>query len=183
MDNPRREGERKKRLCSPPTSGAESAFRRSLPSGEFSAVHFTIRKARQRITSLWRPSYRVEPTIRGRGLAFVTSFEASAISGLHKRVGRLFMRSNETEAGLTEQTIAGVGLSVASMQAVARRQLVGSVVVAMLIAAAAGLTAIRPGGSHDTSRSAHDFADIQQPTFVTAPGAQMAAMKHDFETP
>jgi hypothetical protein len=69
------------------------------------------------------------------------------------------------------------GLSVGEIQSVACRQLVGSFVVAVVIAAAAAFTALRPV-SYDTAVVApHNVAVIQQPSFVTPLGQRVAAIK------
>ena len=65
-----------------------------------------------------------------------------------------------------EDIIEGFGLTAVAMRSVARRQLVGSIVVALLIAAAVGVAAMKPIRKADTTAPTHRFAVIRQPTFV-----------------
>jgi hypothetical protein len=85
--------------------------------------------------------------------------------------------------GHGEDAIGGVGLSFGTVQSVARRQLIGSIVVALLIVAVAGITALKPIYSVGTTAPAHGFAVIQQPTFVTLPDQRIAATKRKIEVP
>ena len=76
-----------------------------------------------------------------------------------------------------EDEDAALGLQVGEIQWVARRQLVGSLFVAALIAVAASLMAFRPA-HHDTVDIApHKLAGIQQPSFLTPPGARVAGIR------
>jgi hypothetical protein len=90
---------------------------------------------------------------------------------------------DEPEFTHGEDAIGGVGLSVGAVQSVARRQLIGSIVVALLIAAVAGTAALKPIYSVATTAPAHGFAVIQQPTFVTLPDQRIAATKRKIEVP
>ena len=82
-----------------------------------------------------------------------------------------------------DDDITGTGLSVGAIQGVARRQLVGSVVVAMFIAAVAGLAAMKPARNDAVSPPAHGFAVIQQPVFTTPAGHHVAAARNTTEVP
>jgi hypothetical protein len=83
-----------------------------------------------------------------------------------------------------DDTIDGVGLTVGAMQAVARRQLVGSVVVAILVATVAGVVALRSTHlAEPTFATAHNVRGVQQPTFVTPPEHLIAATKRALEVP
>ena len=82
-----------------------------------------------------------------------------------------------------EDAIGRVGLSVGAVQSVARRQLIGSIVVALLIAAVAGIAALKPISSVATTAPAHGFAVIQQPTFMTLPDQRISATKRNIEVP
>jgi len=90
---------------------------------------------------------------------------------------------DEPEFTRGEDVIVGVGLSVAAMQSVARRQLIGSIVVGLLIAAAAGLAALRPAYRLATAAPTHGFALAQQPMFVTLADQRLAATKRAIEVP
>ena len=98
---------------------------------------------------------------------------------------------DEPELTHSEDAIVGVGLSVGAVQSVARRQLIGSIVVALLIAAVAGIAALQTmysvattaAYSAATTAPAHGFAVIQQPTFVTLPDQHIAATKRKIAVP
>jgi hypothetical protein len=66
-----------------------------------------------------------------------------------------------------ETVVAGTGLSVDALQSVARRQLIGSVVVAAGVVAVAALIAIQPMRQDVAMTRSHNFAVVQQPSFVT----------------
>jgi hypothetical protein len=67
-------------------------------------------------------------------------------------------------------------LSAGEVRSVIRRQLIGSIVVAVAIAMFAGLTALKP--SHVAENAAvHRFAVVQQPTFVVPASERLAAWK------
>jgi hypothetical protein len=69
------------------------------------------------------------------------------------------------------------GLGEDQLQVAARRQLVASLIVALVIAAFAGLVALRPAYREAAAVAPHKLASIQQPSFVTPPGAHVAALK------
>ena len=75
-----------------------------------------------------------------------------------------------------ESAVRGTGLSVSALQSVARRQLVGSIVVAGIIAVVAALMALQPIHSEATNAPAHSFAVVRQPAFV-ASAEHIVAMK------
>lgn len=76
------------------------------------------------------------------------------------------------------------GLSVGEVQSVARRQLAGSIVVAIMIAAVAGLTALKPASQDRADVGLLRSAAVQQPSFVTEPGQRVAALvRHGVELP
>lgn len=91
------------------------------------------------------------------------------------------MSSQSVEALREEDPVEGFGMTIGAMQSAARRQLVGSVVVAVLVVAAATLVALRPTHS-DVYASARQFHGAQQPIFA-APAAHLAAVKHEIELP
>jgi hypothetical protein len=80
-----------------------------------------------------------------------------------------------------ESVVPGTGLSVGALQSVARRQFVGSVVVAIGIVAIAALTAFRPAHLEASKTPSHNFAIVQQPSFVTQHYA--ATKQHELEVP
>ena len=57
---------------------------------------------------------------------------------------------------------------------VARHQLVGSLVAIALIAAAAGVTALRPVRHETADLGRQYFAIVQKPSFVVPPGPRVA---------
>jgi hypothetical protein len=75
-----------------------------------------------------------------------------------------------------ESVVPGTGSSMLGLQSAARRQLVGSAVVAVGIALVAGLTALHPTHDDVTAVQAHRFA-VQQPTFATPVDHNIAAAK------
>jgi hypothetical protein len=84
---------------------------------------------------------------------------------------------NATE-NFDDEAIAG-GLSSAEIQAVARRQLVASIAVAVVIALGVGLAALMPAShaSNDAEAAPHRLALVQQPTFATPLSARLASAK------
>jgi hypothetical protein len=90
---------------------------------------------------------------------------------------------DEPEFSHGEDAIGGVGLSVGAVQSVARRQLIGSIVVALLIAAVASIAALQTMDSVATTAPAHGFAVIQQPTFMILPDQHIAATKRKIAVP
>jgi hypothetical protein len=89
----------------------------------------------------------------------------------------------ENAERLEEEGI-GFGLTAAEVQSAVRRQLIGSIVVAVVIAVAAGLVAIRPA-YHDTVNVApHKSAGAQQPSFVPPSGQRVVGLRqHGREFP
>jgi hypothetical protein len=85
--------------------------------------------------------------------------------------------------GQCEEAIAGVELSVEGIRAVARRQLAGSIVVALLIAGVAGLSATRPSRDLAAAPSRQIFPVVRQPTFSTPLEHNLAAVKRTKEIP
>jgi hypothetical protein len=79
-----------------------------------------------------------------------------------------------------EKVVPGTGMSVDALQSVVRRQLVGSLVVAFGVVVIAALVAMRPA-QVEASASGHNFAVVQQPTFVTQHFA--ATKQHEIELP
>jgi hypothetical protein len=82
-----------------------------------------------------------------------------------------------------DEIIGGVGISIGSMQSVARRQLAGSIVAAAAIVAFATLTAVRSERLDPSYTTAHAHRGVQQPSFATTPSHLLAAAKHQVETP
>lgn len=80
-----------------------------------------------------------------------------------------------------ESVVAGTGLSVDALQSVARRQLIGSVVVALGVVAVAALIAMQPIRPEVAAKPSHNFAVVQQPNFVTQHFA--AEKRGQVETP
>jgi hypothetical protein len=72
---------------------------------------------------------------------------------------------------------AGLGVDLTEVRSAARRQLVASMVVAVMIAAMAALIAMKPA-SQDlaTAADGHRVAMVEQPTFVIAHPQRVAAM-------
>jgi hypothetical protein len=81
-----------------------------------------------------------------------------------------------------KSAVSGTGLSVSGLQSVARRQLVGSIVVLAMIAVVSALMALQPVHSEATNAPAHNFALVLQPTFVT-PVEHIVAMKRQAISP
>jgi hypothetical protein len=88
---------------------------------------------------------------------------------------------NEAEIG--EDVIDGVGITVGEMRAVARRQLAGSIVVAILVAAVAGLAALKPTSLEGASAPLHELTVVHQPTLAPPFARDVAAAKNTSETP
>lgn len=80
-----------------------------------------------------------------------------------------------------ESVVPGTGLSVGALQSVARRQLAGSIVVAIGVVAVAALTALQPGHLTANATPSHNFAIVQQPSLVTQHIA--ASKQHQIELP
>jgi hypothetical protein len=77
----------------------------------------------------------------------------------------------------------GFALSVGELRSVARRQLIGSVAVAFVIAAVAGLMALKSGPNDGRYASAHNFPIVQQPTIVTSTEHFAATVNRAAEVP
>jgi hypothetical protein len=82
-----------------------------------------------------------------------------------------------------EEDVIGPGLSDAEIQAVARRQFVASVAVAVVIACGVGLTLVMPASRDRVEAAAHRFASVQQPTFVSQTPQRSASATHQIELP
>ena len=84
-----------------------------------------------------------------------------------------------------ESPLRGFGLTVSEMRAVARRQLAGSVVVAIFVLAIAAVLGIR---SNQVSEPRYETAHsgtrgTRQPIFVTPSDRVIAAVKHKIGGP
>jgi hypothetical protein len=79
-----------------------------------------------------------------------------------------------------EGVIDGVGVTVDEMKEVARRQLRGSIVAGMLVAAITGLVALRPSPPEIALRSTHTISLIRHPA-VAAPSHDLTAAAIDRE--
>lgn len=76
------------------------------------------------------------------------------------------------------------GLTDAEIRWVARRQLVGSLVVVAMIAAAASVIMVTPTPRETVEIAPHKIAMIQKPSFATPPGQRVAAVaRGDIELP
>jgi hypothetical protein len=82
-----------------------------------------------------------------------------------------------------EDAIAGVELSVRGLQDVARRQLQGSIVVAILIAGVAGLAGMQSNRQVAAARSGQISPTVWRATFATPTSQNVAAVKRKKETP
>jgi hypothetical protein len=82
-----------------------------------------------------------------------------------------------------EDDTMGQGLSDAEIRAVARRQFVASVAVAVVIACGLGVTLVLPVSRDRVEASMHRFASVQQPTFVGQTPQRSASIKHEVELP
>jgi hypothetical protein len=82
-----------------------------------------------------------------------------------------------------ESAVPGTGLSVSMVQSVARRQLVGSIVVLAIIGVFAALTALRPAHTASVAAAAHGFPTVQQPVLETPASDRLAAVKRHTELP
>ncbi len=80
-----------------------------------------------------------------------------------------------------ESVVPGTGFSVAGLQSVARRQLIGSAVAAAVVVAVSTLVAMQPSRNDVASASSHSFPVVQQPSFVTEHYA--ASKRRDIELP
>ncbi|MGO8799857.1 MAG: hypothetical protein ACLQE9_01140 [Roseiarcus sp.] len=77
------------------------------------------------------------------------------------------------------------GLTGAEVQETARRQLVASIAVAVVILIGAGLAALTPASPRrDAEAAPHRLASVQQPTFATPPAQRVASVRpHEIELP
>jgi hypothetical protein len=83
-----------------------------------------------------------------------------------------------------DDMIEGLGLTIGEMRAVAHRQFVGSVVVAILVLTVSGLAALR--SNHPTGPNyaiAHKIRGVQQLSFVAPSERLTATMKRTAEVP
>ena len=87
------------------------------------------------------------------------------------------------EVSWEEGAVGGTGLSVSMLQSVARRQLVGSIVVAAIIAIFAGLSALRLAHTDVAGTAARGTATVQQPVLASPSNRRLAAVKHETELP
>jgi hypothetical protein len=79
---------------------------------------------------------------------------------------------------------AALGLDLGEVRATARRQLVASVVVAIMIALVACAAAIRPARQDVAAAGAHRIAIVEHPAFATDHGQRLAAAaSHAIEFP
>jgi hypothetical protein len=82
-----------------------------------------------------------------------------------------------------DDMIQGFGLTIGEVQAVARRQFVGSVVVAFLVVTVAGFVALwlcTPPMLRDYA-TAHESRGVQQPAFVMSSDRLIATTKRATE--
>jgi hypothetical protein len=82
-----------------------------------------------------------------------------------------------------ESEVPGTGLTVSSLQSVARRQLIGSVVVLAVIAIFAAFTALRPPHTASVAAVSRPFPSVEQPILETPASDRLAAVKHQSELP
>jgi hypothetical protein len=82
-----------------------------------------------------------------------------------------------------EGEIAGTGLTVSSLQSVAARQLIGSIVVLGIIAVFAAITAFWPVRAASIAAVNHPFPSVQRPIMETPTSDRLAAVKHKTELP
>jgi len=70
------------------------------------------------------------------------------------------------------------GLTEGEARATLRRQLIGSVVAAIAVVVAVGLTAMRPGHEVAGLQTTHLISAVQQPAFVAPEGRVIALRQH-----
>jgi hypothetical protein len=85
------------------------------------------------------------------------------------------------ESQLDDRVILGTGLKIGALQSVARRQFIGSIAAAVLIALAAVSATLHPARSVDNWPSQKAFG-AQQPSFATSAKEKVASLKR-FELP
>jgi hypothetical protein len=79
---------------------------------------------------------------------------------------------------------AWTGLSGVEIQEVARRQLIASVAVAVVIALGVGVAAVMPAHHDYAALAQHRTAFVQQPKFMPPPGGRVASVtRHQLELP
>jgi hypothetical protein len=100
----------------------------------------------------------------------VSRFEATTV----RKVQRIGMNNDEV--------IKGLGLTIGEMRAVAHRQFIGSIIVAILVAGVAALLALKPAYRDVAYVPSHRFTGAQQPMLVT-PGRDIASMRYTPESP
>jgi hypothetical protein len=76
------------------------------------------------------------------------------------------MEARMSESPYTYDEAIGFGMSAVEIQSVARRQLVASAAVAVVITLGVAFAALMPAGHDRAEIGAHKFAQVQQPTFV-----------------
>ncbi len=83
----------------------------------------------------------------------------------------------------TDDEEVTIGLSAAEIKEVARRQLVASVAVAIVIIIGLGAAMMMPA-SHDYAQATpHKLATVQQPTLAIPQTARAEQKKHEVEVP
>lgn len=86
-------------------------------------------------------------------------------------------RVSQNQIRVRELVAAERGLSDIDARATLRRQFIGSVVVALAVMVAAGLSAVRP--SHNVADyTSHRVSTVQQPTFVDPADRVIALRQH-----
>jgi hypothetical protein len=75
-----------------------------------------------------------------------------------------------------DETVS-IGLSRAEIREMARRQLVASIAVALVIAIGAALVALAPASRDVAALASHKIASVQQPQFVTPLTARVESAK------
>jgi hypothetical protein len=82
-----------------------------------------------------------------------------------------------------ESKVPGTGLTVSSLQSVAHRQLIGSIVALGTIVVFAAITALRPVHVASVAAVNHPFPSVQQPIMETPASDRLAAIKRKAEFP
>jgi hypothetical protein len=97
--------------------------------------------------------------------------------GAPPRIEIAALHSNECVEETARRNDADIGFSVSEMRFVARRQLTGSIVVGLAIAAVAGLTAFRPSHPEMSATSIHNFPVVERPIMIRTE-RHVASTKH-----
>ena len=98
--------------------------------------------------------------------------------------GRTSQGTKMDEVEILHSENAGLGLAVEDVPSVARRQLIGSLVAAAVIAAIAVATAFRPAYQDAAGLASHKVAGVQQASFATSAGQRVATIRrHEIELP